>query len=428
MQTGMLSMLAALGTRSDVAVVGGGIAVLLGLVGFSRLLASAWQSLQEPRRIRHRLRVVCSALLVAIGGFAVLGIGIIEPLVNLKARYASGFRVQSAWAQRAHGAELNHAQVDKDLLARVAQMQAEQANIQRILQAINDRAAADVIVERSKTPPPIQEAPKVDLNSYLVDRDVFFRGLPAGYVQNRRIEDQAKLLEAYKKDPEGFLKAYASSLRMFVFDAVIDAKNMVRVGSFGDGGKWVSDPQSLRTGTVVYSFGAWTEISFDAEMAGLYGCEVHCFDPTPSLQRDFAHCRPGQPVGKGTFSFHAVGLGPASLDPGKADDLILEGQKCKVKRLSEIAAELGHRHVDILKIDIEGGEMASLPEIITSGTLESLSVKQLLVEFHLWSDGEWGAFVKIVNLLRERGYLLFRKEFNPEAPKQCGEFCFLAPQ
>jgi hypothetical protein len=81
-----------------------------------------------------------------------------------------------------------------------------------------------------------------------------------------------------------------------------------------------------------------------------------------------------------------------------------------------------------LKIDIEGGEMASLPEIITSGTLESLSVKQLLIEFHLWDDAHWGSFVKIVNLLRERGYLLFRKEFNPVAPDRCGEFCFLSPR
>src|SRR5262245_25932489 len=158
MQTGMFSVLATLGTRSDVAVVGGGISVLLGLVGFSLLLASAWQSLPEPRRTRHRLRVVSSALLVAIRGFAVLGSGIIQPLSNLKARSASGFRVLSAAVAKAHE---------------------------------NDRAAAGVIVERSKTPPPIQEAPFVDLNSYLVKRDVFFQRLPAGYVRNRRIEDQA---------------------------------------------------------------------------------------------------------------------------------------------------------------------------------------------------------------------------------------------
>jgi FkbM family methyltransferase len=297
--------------------------------------------------------------------------------------------------------------------------------------ALRASAPPPVIIGRSATRPPnppTQDAPTVDQNAYLIDRDAFYQRLPAKYVQNRRIEDQAKLLEAYKKDPEGFLKEYAGVQRTFLFDAVIDAENMVRVGTFGDGGKWVSDPQSLRTGTVVYSFGAGAEISFDAEMAGLYGCEVHCFDPTPSVVRDFARCRPGQPVGKGTFWFHAVGLGPVSLDPDKADDLVLEDQKCKVKRLDEIADELEHSHVDILKIDIEGGEMAALTEIITSGTLARLSVKQLLVEFHLWDDEHWGSFVKIISLLRERGYLIFRKEFNPLHSEKCAEFCFLGPQ
>ena len=297
--------------------------------------------------------------------------------------------------------------------------------------ALHPSAGQPVIIERSaprppKPPPPI--VPPFDQNAYLIDRDAFYQRLPAQYVHQRRIADQAKLLEAYKKDPKAFLEEYAGLLRVFLFDAVIDAKNMVRVGTFADGGKWVSDPQALRTGTVVYSFGAGDDISFDAEMAGLYGCEVHCFDPTPSVERNFAHCRPGQPVGKGTFCFHAVGLGPVSLDADKADDLVLEEQKCKVKRLSEIAAELRHTHVDILKMDIEGGEMAALTEIVTSGTLARLKVKQLLVEFHLWDDDFWGSFVNVISILREQGFLIFRKEFNPMDSKRCAEFSFLNTQ
>ena len=201
---------------------------------------------------------------------------------------------------------------------------------------------------------------------------------------------------------------------------------IIRVGTFGDGGKWVSDPQSLKTGAVVYSFGVGDEISFDTEMAGLFGCDVHCFDPTPSVERAFANCRPGQPVGKCRFWYHAVGLGPISVEPGKADDLVLEDQKCRVKRLSEFAADLGHTHVDILKIDIEGGEMAALTEILSSGTLAKLAVKQLSVEFHLWDDEHFSSFVHIIGLLREQGYLIFRKEFNPLDGRRCAEFSFLS--
>lgn len=266
----------------------------------------------------------------------------------------------------------------------------------------------------------------VDLNTYIVGRNAFYQSLPAQYVQNKRLEDQANLLEAYEKDPATFLNRYKGNERGFLFDAVIDAKNMVRVGTFADGGKWVSDPQSLKAGAVVYSFGAGTEISFDTESAGLFGCEVHCFDPTPSVERAFANCRPGQPVGKGRFWYHAVGLGPVSLDPEKADDLVLEDRKCQVKHLSELAAELGHAHVDIVKIDIEGGEMAALTEILSSGILARLAVKQLLVEFHLWDDEHWSSFVHIISLLRQQGYLIFRKEFNP-LDTRCAEFCFLGP-
>lgn len=285
-----------------------------------------------------------------------------------------------------------------------------------------------VIVKRTemRSPSaPTRDPAAVDQNIYLAGRNAFYQSLPEQDFQDKRLEDQAKLLEAYEKDPKAFLEEYTGNLRTFLFDAVIDAPNMVRVGTFGDGGKWVSDPQSLKPGALVYSFGVGYEISWDADMAGLFGCDVHCFDPTPSVVRTFANCRPGQPLGKGRFWYHPVGLGPTSSEPEKADDLVLEGQKCPVKRLSEFAAELCHTHVDILKMDIEGGEMAAFTEILTSGTLAKLSVKQLLVEFHLWDDEHFSSFVHIIGLLRQQGYLLFRKEFNPVDSSRCAEFCFL---
>jgi hypothetical protein len=78
-----------------------------------------------------------------------------------------------------------------------------------------------------------------------------------------------------------------------------------------------------------------------------------------------------------------------------------------------------------VKIDIEGGEMAALTEILSAGTLARLSVKQLLVEFHLWDDEHFSSFVHIIGLLRQQGYLIFRKEFNPLDSSRCAEFSFL---
>ncbi|MCY2995448.1 MAG: FkbM family methyltransferase [Planctomycetota bacterium] len=269
--------------------------------------------------------------------------------------------------------------------------------------------------------------PIIDQNAYLLEKDAYYRSLPTQDLQGRRLADQAKLLEAYEKDPVAFVNRYTGVRRTFLFDAVVDGKNMFRVGTFGDGGKWLSDPQSLRPGAVVYSFGISDDISFDVEMAGVFGCEVHAFDPGPSVERSFSKYHPGQAVGKGKFWYHPVGLGPTSTNPEKADDLVIEGRKCPVKRLSEFAAELGHPRVDILKIDIEGGEMPALMEILSSRTLAKLSVRQLLVECHLWNDEQWSSFVHILGLLREQGYLISRKEFNPYDGK-CAEFNFLGPE
>lgn len=52
----------------------------------------------------------------------------------------------------------------------------------------------------------------------------------------------------------------------------------------------------------------------------------------------------------------------------------------KIKKVSTIMAELGHSHVHILKIDVEGHERVSLPALFKDGTLNQ--VDQLSIEFH----------------------------------------------
>jgi FkbM family methyltransferase len=274
---------------------------------------------------------------------------------------------------------------------------------------------------------PTPASPIQDFSKYLLDNKDLYSGISERELQEKRLSDQAKLLEEYEKDPTAFIKKYEINNGTFLLDAVVDGKNLFRVGRIGDGGKWLSDPTSLKSGSVVYSFGVGSDISFDVQMAGLFGCEVHMFDPGPSVEKSFANYHPGQAIGKGNFWYHAVGLGPTSAKPDEADNLIIEGRKCPVKRLSEFAAELGHTHVDVLKIDIEGGEMPALLEMISSQTLEKLAVKQLCVEFHLWDEAQYRDFVHIIGLLRERGYLIFRKEFNPQNMR-CAEFAFIATE
>lgn len=150
-------------------------------------------------------------------------------------------------------------------------------------------------------------------------------------------------------------------------------------------GAWFICPRNVNAQSIVYSFGIGTDISFDTSLIEHYGCHVHAFDPTPrSLawlqQQNLPHA----------FLFHPWGIasqdGTATFAAPLREDhvsysMIRESRnvhECAVYRLQTIMSRLGHEHVDVLKMDIEGAEYEVLESLIASG----LDVRQLLVEFH----------------------------------------------
>ncbi len=243
------------------------------------------------------------------------------------------------------------------------------------------------------------------------------------YLERSRSQDQ--LLEEFSQCPDCFARKYTGAQRTYLFDAVTDCQTTMRFGTRFDGGKWICDPQSIPASSVVYSFGVGDNISFDMDMAGMFGCDVYMFDPSPSVVDSFSHFPTGQACGKGHVSYQPIGLGPVSDAAGHQWDLIIEGKRCETRSLADIARSLHHTHVEILKIDIEGGEFASLQEMLTSQVLLALQVKQLVVEFHLWDDAAFMDFVRTVGALKKQGFLPFRKEFNPYAADKCAEYSFL---
>ena len=159
----------------------------------------------------------------------------------------------------------------------------------------------------------------------------------------------------------------------------------VRHGS-GYGG-WRIYPDPLDEESVVYSFGIGEDISFDLSLIETYGVQVHAFDPTPKSLAWLAEQKLPQEMHvhdfgvadfDGTAAF-AAPEDPAHVSyslrraPGSAD--VAEG---RVYRLRTIMERLGHTHVDLLKMDIEGAEYDVLQDLVDS----RVDVRQLLVEFH----------------------------------------------
>ena len=243
-------------------------------------------------------------------------------------------------------------------------------------------------------------------------------------IQKKRRALQASLLEEFSGNPEAFVRRIPKKERNFVFDAVVDGQTMMRVGRPADGGKWVCNPQLLEDHAVVYSFGVGEDISFDTDMAGLFGCQVYLFDPNPTVVEKFPSLESGYSCGAGRLFYSPIGLGPVSTEKGREWDLVIKGRTCVTKSLLDIARSLHHPRVDVLKIDIEGGEYSSLLEILSSGALGALDVKMVLVEFHLWNAGLFGNFVGLVAALAKEDYWLYRKEFNP-TNIDCAEYAFV---
>jgi FkbM family methyltransferase len=163
--------------------------------------------------------------------------------------------------------------------------------------------------------------------------------------------------------------------------------------------------------SVVYSFGIGNDVTFDLGLIERFDCRVHGFDPTP---RSTAWVT--QNVTEPLFVFHQYGIGECDADvafeqPEKDDHFSFSkaadanrGNTFPVRRLSTIKTELGHSHIDILKLDVEGFEYAVLKDIVACGIFPSV----IAVEFHHRMHGIPNSeTITAVNNLRAAGYQLF---------------------
>lgn len=153
------------------------------------------------------------------------------------------------------------------------------------------------------------------------------------------------------------------------------------------GGWWIC-PTDLDSNSVVYSVGIGTDITFDLSLIEAHGLTIHAFDPTPG---SIAYLQSVQLPA--TFAVHQVGLAavdgalsflpPANpehishtlMAPGHTDTRAIT---VDVRRLSTLMRDLGHTHIDVLKMDIEGAEYDVLDDLLD----QQLPVRQILVEFH----------------------------------------------
>lgn len=174
-------------------------------------------------------------------------------------------------------------------------------------------------------------------------------------------------------------------------------------------------PSKLNENSVIYSFGVGKDISFDLDIIKHHYVTVFGFDPTPEVS---------EWVDKqelpDKYFFKKFGIGTKSgvetfylpTNPKFVSGSFVRQKNINVensidlsmKSFSDIANELNHTFVDVVKMDIEGSEYEVIPSILESG----VKIGQLAIEFHdRFFDKKPSMSVLAVTRLNSYGFYIF---------------------
>ncbi len=179
----------------------------------------------------------------------------------------------------------------------------------------------------------------------------------------------------------------------------------------GDG-TWVIPVELIGKDSICYCFGVGEDISFDIALAKL-GARVFSFDPTPraiEYMRTTGYDRERisfMPVGiwreDTTLKFYkpmgvSVNYSVANVHGSQ------EYFDANCHRLVTIMQKLGHDHVDLVKIDIEGSWYEVVEDILKS----KAQIKVLCIEFD--SPTNILKVTQMIRLLKQSGYTPVHKD------------------
>lgn len=175
-------------------------------------------------------------------------------------------------------------------------------------------------------------------------------------------------------------------------------------------------PDLLNQNSIVYSIGIGEDISFDISIIENHNCMVFGFDPTPKsikwvreqkgLSSKFIFLDYGIADRSGIMDFYL----PKNIEHVSGSyvkqDNVNDTLKVSVEMKSwdDIVRNLGHKRIDLLKMDIEGAEYDVLDNILQS----SVPIHQILIEFHerFFNDGK-NKTISAINKLKQHGYEIF---------------------
>jgi FkbM family methyltransferase len=203
-----------------------------------------------------------------------------------------------------------------------------------------------------------------------------------------------------------------NALRRRWFEARVPRRSYekARVVTLGSSyGGWSIPEGVVRPGWVCYCVGAGGDVSFDLELIRRYEATVRCIDPVPDYIRRACEDARGEPGFAALQAALATSDGPVRMqvthDPGSesvSPSGLYESEhhvEFPGMTLRSVMEHFGDDHVDLLKLDIEGGEY----ELMRTLDLRALGVKIFAVQLH--HPGGVREAERLIDALGRDGYL-----------------------
>jgi len=224
------------------------------------------------------------------------------------------------------------------------------------------------------------------------------------------LKDRAAMVRKYGPTPDR-VQAFPAGMLYTLWDFYLPSfqcpHRVERIGTMGDGGKWVCGFERVakQPACVIYSFGINGESSFEAALLTRNtGCQVWGYDFSVT---SFGPEVESVPALKSRAHFHAYALGAHDAPHASPPEYSLK----------TLMATNNHTWIDVLKIDIEGAEFDSLAKFIDDFTSQGgvLPVGQMQLEIHAreWSGyGDFAHFNTWWEKLEKAGLRPFWTEAN----------------
>lgn len=178
-----------------------------------------------------------------------------------------------------------------------------------------------------------------------------------------------------------------------------------------DGDRTLRMDYDLGPDSIVLDLGGYRG-QFTSDIFARYLCTIHVFEPVPSFAAEIEARFERNPK----VFVHAIALGAqdGELLLGADEDATSEfhgsaAVRTQVRRAADVLDELGIREVDLMEVNIEGGEYDLLDHLLDVDFMRH--VRDLQIQFHDFVPNAQSRMERIQERLRETHELTYQYPF-----------------